>query len=71
MEKWIQATKMKNFEANLFAMICSDHFTPDCYTENNLHRRILKKESIPTIFKHLGNNVKKVDEEKHIGAEVG
>ncbi|XP_045468202.1 spermidine synthase [Harmonia axyridis] len=57
LEKWIQATKMKNFEANLFAMICSDHFTVDCYTENNLHRRILKKEAIPTIFKHF-NNIK-------------
>ncbi|XP_044764272.1 spermidine synthase [Coccinella septempunctata] len=69
LEKWIQATKMKNFEANLFAMICSDHFTVDCYTENNLHRRILKKEAIPTIFKHFSDNVKTAEEAKPNEAE--
>lgn len=50
LSKWVQAIKIKNFNANMFALVCSEHFTKDSYMDSNRQRKMLKREAVPTIF---------------------
>ena len=53
-EKWIIATKRKNFKPTSGSYICSDHFVEDAFdkskTSGFCSRRYLKLDAVPSIF---------------------
>ncbi|KAI5634613.1 THAP domain-containing protein [Phthorimaea operculella] len=54
-EAWINATQREDFFPSKTSVICSRHFTPDCF-ENLKNRRRLYSSSIPTLYWVLQNN---------------
>ena len=50
-EKWIRAIRRENWVPSKESVICSDHFTNDCFTTKPKQKgRFLKKDAMPTIF---------------------
>ncbi|XP_013174455.1 PREDICTED: THAP domain-containing protein 1-like [Papilio xuthus] len=47
-KKWIEATKRDNWRPSNFSVICSRHFTEDCYHSIKPRRRLLDN-AIPTL----------------------
>lgn len=54
-EKWIIATKRKNFKASSGSYICSDHFLEESFdtrkTSGFCSRRYLKPDAVPSVFR--------------------
>ncbi|KAK5643834.1 hypothetical protein RI129_007679 [Pyrocoelia pectoralis] len=57
---WIQAVRVKDFKPNTNTVLCSEHFTDDCYLESSLNKNLLKKDAVPSIFKFPEHLCKKV-----------
>lgn len=51
LEKWVKAVRLEGFTPTPHTVLCSQHFTPDCYSESTLSRSRLKTDAVPTIFK--------------------
>ena len=57
-EKWIRAVRCDNWVPSASNMLCSDHFTEDCFTTKpNQKGHLLKKGSVPTIFPTLPSHL--------------
>ncbi|KAK5650754.1 hypothetical protein RI129_001783 [Pyrocoelia pectoralis] len=57
---WVQAVRLKDFKPSKNTVLCSEHFTDDCYLESSLHQNLLKKDAVPSIFKFPEDLCKKV-----------
>lgn len=49
---WLYQIKRGNWEPSKYSVICSEHFTEDCFVIKGLQnsRRTLKSDAYPTIF---------------------
>lgn len=47
--KWLAAVRRKNWQPTASSVLCSDHFTPDCFRYYTLNRH-LREDAVPTIF---------------------
>lgn len=49
---WLYQIKRGNWEPSKYSVICSEHFTEDCFVVKGLQnsRRTLKSDAYPTIF---------------------
>lgn len=53
LKAWLLNIRRKDFVPNKTSLLCSDHFTEDCFRfENFTNRRLLKPGAIPTIFSY-------------------
>ena len=60
LSKWLAQIKRENLPQMKHCHVCSEHFEPTCFDceyrldilPNNLSRRHLKEDAIPTLFQH-------------------
>lgn len=50
LQLWIKAVRLQNFKPTANTVICSDHFTEDCYLESSENRKLLNKDAVPSVF---------------------
>lgn len=50
LKRWVDAACGENFTPTVNTLICSEHFTKDCYTETSFLTVRLRKDAVPTIF---------------------
>lgn len=57
LEKWVLATKRKNFVPNKYTKLCNKHFTSNDFLDDvpNPKRKRLKPDAVPTIFNFPGH----------------
>lgn len=61
---WVEHIKRKDWQPTAYSRLCSAHFDESCYVTDPNGNKVLKEDSIPTIFaafpKHLqvGNCVR-------------
>ena len=66
LKKWLIKMKLKNPAVNKYSVICSAHFTSDCYVRDfrsdllGCKRKFILKEAVPTVFDF--SNYKKVSD---------
>lgn len=71
-DKWVIATKRKNFKPSKYSVICSDHFLATDYVETmegfgSTMRKKLYSNSVPSVFKlcdHLQPKIRKTNNSK-------
>ncbi|XP_022163482.1 THAP domain-containing protein 1-like [Myzus persicae] len=52
LDKWVNASKRKNFKPTQWSRVCSEHFTEEDYVHRpDSDRPLLKIDSVPSIFK--------------------
>lgn len=60
LSKWLAQIKRENLPQMKHCHVCSEHFEPTCFESeyrldilpNNLSRRRLKEDAVPTLFQH-------------------
>lgn len=49
--EWIKSVRRKEWSPGDRAVLCSEHFTADCFYTSVSGRKFLKRDALPTIFK--------------------
>ncbi|XP_063242346.1 zinc finger protein 616-like isoform X5 [Bacillus rossius redtenbacheri] len=59
---WIEAVHRKNWTPTKNSMLCSDHFTEDCFDRTSLSVVRLREYAVPSVFPTFPDHLKKAEE---------